>query len=69
MVVGGIQQSTKKGTMETAMPLLLLLPLPLLLPSPQLRPLLLISFGGRNCGRDNDGSSSNHGSRGGSFGG
>jgi hypothetical protein len=28
MVVGGIQQSTKKGTMETAMPLLPLLLLP-----------------------------------------
>jgi hypothetical protein len=40
MAVGGIQQSTKKGTTETAMPLLLLSPLPLLLPSPRLMLLL-----------------------------
>jgi hypothetical protein len=68
MVVGGIQQSTKKRTMETAMPLLLLLPLPLLLPSPQLRPLLSSSIGGHSCGCGDDGSSSN-GSHGSSFGG
>jgi hypothetical protein len=36
MAVGEIQQSTKKGTRETAMPLLPLSPLPSLLPSPQL---------------------------------
>jgi hypothetical protein len=38
MAVGGIQQSTKKGTMGTAMPLLPLSLLPSLLPSPQLTP-------------------------------
>ncbi len=54
MAVGGIQQSTKKGTMETAMPFLQLSPLPLLLPSPQLMPSLSSSDGSprrRSCMR------------------
>jgi hypothetical protein len=45
MAVGGIQQSTKKGTTETAMLLLLLLPMLLLSPSLRLT-LSLLSING-----------------------
>jgi hypothetical protein len=52
MAVGGIQQSTKTGTTETAMLLLPLSLLPLLSPSPRLPPSLLGSNGSsswRSC--------------------
>jgi hypothetical protein len=63
---GGNTTSTKKGTTETAKPLLPLSPLPLLSPSPRLMPSLLSSDGSYSRGCGNDGSSSDS-SHGGSF--